>query len=262
MRADEAGRSVASRVLAILEVFEDNGPRLSLSQLSELSGLPVSTTHRIVMQLLEWGALSRDSQGRLQIGRRLWQLGQNADRRLRETARPFLQDLFSLTGETAHLAVREANEALYVDRIYGSKRVPRASRIGGRLPLHATAVGKVLLANEERWFRDAYLEGELEALTQFTHVDPQALSKELDQIVLQGYAIAKEEARVGACSIAVPMGNGVEFGDKSDGAQRIVGAAIGIVTLASHSQQLNRYLPPLQGVARRIHATIHSREPR
>jgi len=259
VRTSEEGRSVASRILAIFEVFERHGPRLSLSQISELSGLPVSTTHRLVAQLLEWGALSRDSQGRFQIGRRLWELGQNADRRLRETARPFLQDLFSLTGETAHLAVREGNEALYVDRIYGSKRVPRATRIGGRLPLHATAVGKVLLAHEEKWFRDAYLAGELAQLTSFTHVDIKALSEELELISARGYAIAGEEARVGACSIAVPVGQYDHDSDATDTSLTLGGVAIGIVTLSSQLPHLTRYLPQLQGVARRIEVTIRSR---
>ncbi|CAG7611901.1 IclR family transcriptional regulator [Leucobacter soli] len=253
MRANEQGRSVASRLLAVFEAFESHGPSLSLSQIAELTGLPVSTAHRIVGELHAWGGLSRDAQGRYQIGMRLWELGQNASRRQRDTARPFLQDLFSLTGETVHLAVREGNEALYVDRIYGSKRVPRASRIGGRLPLHATAVGKVLLAYEEPWFREAYLAGELRALTPATHVDPVALARELAEIAEHGYAITGEEARAGACSIAVPVGSGSGV--------NAVEAAIGLVTLASQMPTLARHVPVLTGVARRIEAAIQHRPP-
>jgi DNA-binding IclR family transcriptional regulator len=110
-----------------------------------------------VGELVQWGALDRDAGGRYHVGLRLWEVAQNAGRQLRDTARPFLQDLFSLTQETAHLAVREGHEALYIDRVYSSRRAPRASRVGGRLPLHATAVGKVLLAYEEPWVREAYL---------------------------------------------------------------------------------------------------------
>lgn len=252
MRSNE-GRSVASRILAVFEAFEAHGPLLSLSQIAEYGELPVSTAHRIVAELQEWGALSRDAQGRYQVGLRLWELAQNASRRLRDTSRPFLQDLFSLTGETSHLAVREGDEALYVDRIYGSKRVPRASRIGGRLPLHATAVGKVLLAFEEGWFREAYLAGDLKAMTPFTHVDPVALAEELAEITACGYAVAGEEARVGACSIAVPvrLGRGSVPGTTQ--------AAIGIVALASQQSTLVRHLPVLQGVARRIEGTFQHR---
>jgi len=253
VRAGESGRTVASRILAVLEAFETHGPILSLSQIAECSGLPLSTTHRIVSELQTWGALARDAQGRYQIGLRLWELAQNASRRLRDTSRPFLQDLFSLTGETAHLAVREGNEALYVDRIYGSKRVPRASRIGGRLPLHATAVGKVLLATEEPWFREAYLAGPLKPLTPQTHVDPAALAAELAEIAERGYAVTGEEARAGACSIAVPvsLGQGAVPGTAD--------AAIGIVALASQLPLLTRHVPVLQGVSRRIEAAFQHR---
>lgn len=254
MRTADPGRSVAQRVLAVLEAFEAHGPSHSLTRIAELTGLPVSTAHRIVGELTEWGALTRDAQGRYQVGIRLWELAQNAGRRLRDTARPFLQDLFSLTGESAHLAVREGNEALYVDRIYGSKRVPRASRIGGRLPLHATGVGKVLLASEERWFREAYLAGPLVALTPHTHVDPRVLADELAQIAGQGFAVTGEEARVGACSIAVPVGAGGGAGTGE------VVAAIGIVAPAAQEMSLPQHLPVLRGVARRIEQAVAQRQ--
>jgi DNA-binding IclR family transcriptional regulator len=217
-----------------------------MSQVAQLSGLPVSTAHRLLAELHAWGALTRDDQGRYQIGLRLWELSQSAGRRLRDTARPYLQDLFSLTQETSHLAIREGNEALYVDRVYSSKRVPQASRIGGRLPLHATAVGKVLLAYEEAWFRDAYLSRQLEARTARTHVDPVGLAEELAQIAEQGYATTLEEARVGACSIAVPVR------DRSGQVE----ASVGLVLLAAQGTTLTRHLPVLRGVAARIESAI------
>jgi DNA-binding IclR family transcriptional regulator len=246
MRTHEPGRSVTSRVLAILEAFETRGPSLSLSQLAGLTGLPISTVHRLAGELYAWGALARDDQGRYQVGLRLWELSQSAGRRLRDTARPYLQDLFSLTQETAHLAIREGNEALYVDRVYSSKRVPRASRIGGRLPLHATAVGKVLLAYEESWFREAYLHGDLEALTVRTRVDPAGLADELAQIAGQGYAVTLEEARVGACSIAVPVGS----------RPGPVEAAVGLVLPSHQGTTMTRHLPVLRGVALRIETAV------
>ena len=136
--------TVTSKVLAIMEVFETSRRALSLTEISEAAGLPLSTTHRLVNELVEWGMLSRGPNGGIQLGLRLWAIAQNAGRQLRETARPFIQDLFALTGETSQLAVRDGNMALFIDRVYGPRRVPRASRVGGRLPLHATAVGKVL----------------------------------------------------------------------------------------------------------------------
>jgi DNA-binding IclR family transcriptional regulator len=225
-----------------LEAFEKVGFALSLSQIADHAGLPLSTTHRLVGELAAWGAVDRDGNGRYHVGLRLWEVSQNAGLLLRDTARPFLQDLFSLTQETAHLAIREGYEALYIDRVYGSKRVPRASRVGGRLPLHATAVGKVLLAYEENWVREAYLCRQLEALTRRTHVNPARLIEELRVVREQGFATALEEVRTGSCSIAVPV---LSDDDRA-------GAAVGLVMLSTHATQMTRHLPALRGVARRI----------
>ncbi|WP_413251054.1 helix-turn-helix domain-containing protein [Sinomonas flava] len=91
--SNEPGRTVTSKSLAILFAFESGRRSLSLSELAEAAHLPLSTTHRLVAELVEWGALARDPQGRIQLGLRLWELGQNAGRALRDTAHPFIQDL-------------------------------------------------------------------------------------------------------------------------------------------------------------------------
>lgn len=236
------GRSVTSKVLAILEVFESGPAPLSLTQIATSAGLPLPTAYRLVGELTEWGALTRDENGRYSVGLRLWEVAQNGGRQLRDTARPFLQDLFSLTQETTHLAVREGHEALYIDRIYSSKRVPRASRVGGRLPLHATAVGKVLLAYEDDWLREAYISRDLEAPTKNTHVNPVRLAEELKRSREQGYATTFEEVRPGSCSIAVPV-----LGESGKAV-----AALGLVLLSTQAPQVTRYLPVMQGIAHRI----------
>jgi DNA-binding IclR family transcriptional regulator len=127
--------------------------------------------------------------------------------------------------------------------------VPRASRVGGRLPLHATAVGKVLLAQEEDWVRDAYLQRRLEASTARTHVNPSRLAEELVEVREQGYATTAEEVRPGSCSIAVPVAVGSE------------GAALGLVMLSNQAANMTRHLPALRGVARRIEAAMTRPQP-
>ncbi len=247
MRGD--GRTVTSKVLALFDAFEGGASALTLTELAAHAELPLPTAHRLVAELLEWGALERDPQGRYRVGLRLWEVAQNAERQLRETVRPHLQDLFSLTQETAHLAIREGHEALYIDRIYSSKRVPRASRVGGRLPLHSTAVGKVLLAQEADWVREAYLERRLEASTARTHVNPVRLAEELAQVREQGFATTAEEVRAGSCSIAVPVAAGAD------------GAALGLVMLSNQASNMTRHLPVLRGVAQRIEAAMARPQP-
>jgi len=243
------GRTVTSKTLALLGAFEDGRNGLSLSDLAAHADLPLPTAHRLVGELVDWGALERDDQGRYSVGLRLWTVAQNGGRRLRDTARPHLQDLFSLTGETAHLAVRDGDHALYIDRVYGSTRVPRASRVGGRLPLHATAVGKVLLALEDDWVREAYLAHRLEAATPHTHVNPGRLAAELRAVRDEGYATTAEEVREGSCSIAVPV--------------RLEGqtVAIGLVMVSTGAHTMTRHLPTLRGVARRIEAAARRPQP-
>ncbi|KFF59400.1 IclR family transcriptional regulator [Cryobacterium sp. MLB-32] len=245
-RTQSPGQSVTSRVLSILASFEHTASARTLTEISQQSGLPQSTAHRLLGELEEWGAVQRDAQGRYQIGLRLWELGQHAGRRLRDVARPYLQDLFGLTQETVHLAIRDGTEVLYIDRVYGSRRVPQASRVGGRLPLHATAVGRAILAFEDGWVRDAVLGGPLAQTTPFTKVDPEALRRELAKVREQNFALASEEVRLGSCSLAVPV-------FQTDGG---IFGAIGIVLPTARAHQLERNLPVLLGTAARLQAAI------
>ncbi|GEP26472.1 IclR family transcriptional regulator [Cryobacterium levicorallinum] len=230
----------------ILASFEASPAARSLSDISRASGLPQSTAHRLLGELEAWGAVQRDAQGRYQIGLRLWELGQHAGRKLRDVARPYLQDLFGLTQETVHFAIRDGSEVLYIDRVYGSRRVPQASRVGGRLPLHATAVGRAILAFEEDWVQGAVLDRPLAARTARTMTDTAELHRELGRIHARGFSLASEEVQLGSCSLAVPVfqSAGCIFG------------GLGIVLPISRMHQLERYLPALLGTAQRLQGGI------
>lgn len=253
------GQSVTGRVLSILAVFEQSLAPRSLTEIARETGMPLSTAHRLLAELEAWDALQRDAHGRYQVGLRLWELGQHAERQVRDTARPLLQDLYTLTQETVHIAVREHTEALYIDRVYGSRRVPQASRVGGRLPLHATAVGKVLLAFEETSLREALLAEPLERRTDSTHVDVTALRSELEVVRERGFALTLNEVRRGSASIAVPI---FQRAVRDADATRPVAAALGLVTNAEFAGTLERHLPALRGIARRIETSVGGFGPR
>lgn len=241
------GSGVLDRLLRLLDAYEATPGPHSIADLTAATGLPKTTVYRMVTTLTNAGLLTR-VEGRYGIGIRFWEIAQHAGRQLRDAARPFLQDLFSLVGETSHLAVREGDEVLYIERLYGSRRLPRASRVGGRLPLHATAVGKAILAFEEEWVREAYLHRDrLERVTRHTIADPGALRRELDEVRLHGWATTREEVRAGSCSVAVPVFQ--SFG---------VVAAVGIVVDPSQAEAMTQFIPSLQGISRRIErATAH-----
>jgi DNA-binding IclR family transcriptional regulator len=202
-----AGASVTSRVLALLGAFDASHRELTLSELARRSGLPVSTAHRLVAELTEWGALRRTGAGTYVVGRRLWDIGLLAPvaRELREVAVPFLHDLYGATLETVHLAVREDDHVLYLETLSGTRSVPVVSTVGSRLPMHATGVGKVLLAYAPDDVRRRVLAGPLQRFLPRTVTSPAILARQLDRVHADGYATTDEEMTQGARSVGVPI---------------------------------------------------------
>ena len=245
-REQGSPHGVVGRALAVLAAFEGTPGSLAVATIAKRAGLPVSTTYRMVAELEEWGALRKGSDGRYQIGVRIWELGQQAGRRLRDRAHPYLQDLFDLTQENVHLAIRDGLQSLYVDKVYNSSKLPVVSRIGGRLPMHATAVGRVLLAAQPEWFVSAYLERELEAPTPRTVTDATELAAIVRSVQRDGYSITVEQMRLGALSVAVPVLYEQE-----------TVASVGLVFEAHRSADAYRVLPMLKGTAEKISAAMH-----
>ena len=237
----EPGRSVTSRVMAVLCAFDPDHRRLTLTAIAERSGMALSTAHRLVRELEASNALVRDTDGRYHIGSPLWELGQLAPSRLREVAYPWLHELFAATGVNLHLAVRDGMEVLYVLKVHGVNAVPIVSRIGARLPMHATGVGKALLAHEPDGFFTAYLTRELERPTPHTITEPGRLARDLAAVRAQGYAFTSEEMTLGSCSAAAPI---IVRGRPI--------AAVGIVVSSRRARELPRLVEPLLAGARAI----------
>lgn len=238
--------SVSARILAVLAAFESTARPLNMAQIAAKTQIPLSSAYRIVKDLETWGALAKNIDGSYQVGVRIWELGQMAGLSQREhVVRPFLQDLFDLVHENVHMAIRQGANALYVDKIYGSKKMPVVSRVGSKLPLHATAVGRVLLAAEPDWFIRAYLDKKLVAPTAKTNLERDSLLSELRMVSRQGYAITVEQMRIGASSLAVPI---VVSGETI--------AAVGMVLEAERSAELLPLLPYLKGTVDRIQVAL------
>ena len=204
--ASDPRPSVTSRVLAILGAFDEHRPRLTLTEIAQAADLPVSTAHRLVGELQAWDAVERDADGRYVVGRRLWKLGTLAPvaRELREASLPAMQDLYEATHENVQIAVREGATALYVERIHGKASVPVLSRPGVPLPLHATGVGKVLLAYAPREVVEQCVEN-LQPITRYTITERGRMLRELAAVRRLGYARTVEEMGYGTCSLAVPV---------------------------------------------------------
>ncbi|GAB3605712.1 IclR family transcriptional regulator [Conyzicola nivalis] len=139
--------SVIERVTIVLGCFGADDQRVGISELARRANLPKSTVSRLVSELVEHRYLERDGAG-VRLGLRLFELGELAaqPKALRTLALAAMADLRDVTGHTVQLAVLEGVEVVYVGVIHGRNPPAPRARIGSRLPAHATAVGKAILA--------------------------------------------------------------------------------------------------------------------
>jgi DNA-binding IclR family transcriptional regulator len=201
------GETVISRAFRLLGAFDPGASELTLEELANASGLSRSTAHRMAGQLVDVGALERSRRG-WQLGTRMFEVGQLVAReqRLRERSVAHMQDLYAATGETVQLAVLDSGAVLYVEIISGHRKVATPSRRGGRMPLHCTALGKVLLAFSEdggqAWLTKAAV---LDARTEHTITDDDRLRRELHEVRIEQVAFDREEAALGLQCVAAPI---------------------------------------------------------
>jgi DNA-binding IclR family transcriptional regulator len=235
--------TAAQRVLAILEAFDEDHLVLTLSEISRRAGLSLSTAHRLVGELREWGALERSVEGRYAIGMRVLELGclEPQGMHLREVALPHLGDLQAAMNANVHLAVRDGHDTVYVESLRARGGAQVLSRLGGRWPLHATGTGQVLLAHASPQFQEEVLALPLQKYTKKTVTDPYELRRVLSDVRRTGVAVADESITHNAIAVAVAI----------RGPRDRVIAAVG-VTLHRENWTPGAALPALTTTARAI----------
>ena len=240
------GESVASRVFAVLDCFRHGQPAMTLSEVASRSGIPLSTTRRLLLELTAWGGTERLPDGNYRIGMRLWELGSLAPRQrdLRDAASPYMHDLYEAARENVQLSVLDGLEVLCLEKLYGRGAVPTETDVGERMPLHATAAGKALLAFSGPEVLRAVVDAGLTRLTANTLVEPGRLTQALRRTRETGLAYSFEERTLGIVSVASPMSG-------PDG--RLLGA-IGIV--ARVGTRLDRLGPAVRTAALTISRAI------
>jgi IclR family transcriptional regulator, acetate operon repressor len=203
----EEGHSLAARVFLVLESCAASPRPLSLVDLVERTGLPKTTLHRLCWKLVELGMLEHVGGG-FRVGRKLFALGSmNTElRRLRAVAMPHLHSLTACTGWATNLAVLSDRRALIVEEVYGASVREMRRMVGVRLPLHATAVGKALLAGFDDDELDELLgDTLLRPFTRTTIARPTVLREQLDDIRRTGVAYSHEEWAIGTSGVASPV---------------------------------------------------------
>ena len=193
----------AARTLDVLEALAA-GP-CSFGELARTLRIPKSSLHGILGTMRDRGWVEQPAEGLVRLGLHALQVGTaylDADEAVARTA-ALLDRLAATTGETVQLARLDGQSVVYLAKRESTHPVRLISTIGGRLPAHATALGKALLAQRDPSDVRRSLTFPLEALTSRTITDWKRLRAALQRTREQGYAVDREEAAEGLCCFAV-----------------------------------------------------------
>lgn len=198
--------SAVGKVMVVLDCFRDTNRHLRLSDITRRTGLPSSTAHRVLNELSAWHALERTPNG-YRVGVRMFGIGsavQTQDR-VYEAATPIMQEVLATTGENVHLSMLDGAEVVFVLKLTGQRSFPILTRPGGRLPAHATASGRVMLAHSSPEVIEAVMRGARQKLTRNTLADTAALMAQLKEARVNGYVTSVGEVSIGSTSVAAPV---------------------------------------------------------
>ena len=244
----EHRESVAGRISMLIGAFDATSPTLSLSQLTERTGLPKSTVHRMADQLVEFKWLERTPTG-YRLGLRFFEVGGLVSSRthLRERALPFLQDLQSGTKHSVHLGILEGHDVVILEKLWGHDSMTLPTRVGGRMPAHCTAAGKALLAFAPDKTIDELITSGLERRTGRTIVVPELFRQELAAVRTAHWALETEENVAGLRCVAAPI--------------RGSGRAIAAVSVSGpvHKIDVSRVVPLVRRCATEIWSQLFGR---
>lgn len=207
MSRSRTGESVLSRAVRIFEAFSPDETVLGVSEIARRSGLHLATASRLIAELSAHGLLAREPDGRVRIGVRLWELASRASptRGLRDAAMPFMEDAHAVIGHHVQLGVLDGDEVIFLERLSAPGAVINYTRIAGRLPLHVSSSGLVLLAFGPRDLQERILAGPLARYTAHTIAAPQRLRTVLAEVRREGHASCAGHVHEDALGLAVPV---------------------------------------------------------
>ena len=199
------GIAVLQKAFDLLELLQGEEEPKSLDELVAASGLAKSTAHRLLANLLGRGYVEKNAAGRYSLGLKLLALGAAVRQRqsLRDLARPIMERLRDLLGETVNLGKLEGETVVYLETVESQQSIRVIGSLGIVDPVHATSIGKAILAwlapHERPVIRN------WKRLTSSTISSAQAFAAELEKVKSQGYAVDDEESMEGGRCIGVPI---------------------------------------------------------
>jgi len=229
---------VLDRAAQIMDCFGFDHKELSVSDIGSRTGLHKSTTHRILMAL-EYNQLIKQNPetGKYHLGIKLFKLGNQAVRQydLRDSCRPHLIRLMDKTKETAHLAVLDGDQVLYLDKVEGPHALRMPSRVGRHITTYCTSLGKAMLSCLEETGVKRLLQSQpFKVFTPNTFRSLDLLLADLRATRRRGYSIDDEEIEIGLRCVGAPI---------YDHTMRMVGA----ISVAAPSARLTTQKLPAFG---------------
>jgi DNA-binding IclR family transcriptional regulator len=200
--------------IRLVELMANSAHALGVSQMAQSLGLPRATVYRLLKTLAQREWVNQDDKTyrlSLRLAGLFHGAGAGSEAALAERLTPLLHQLVNETGETAHFAALDGDRVVYLAKVDSPHPIRMFSQIGWRGPLHATGVGKVLLAWTEERLLPQICERGLARFTPNTIVGKERLKAELAKIRKQGYALDDEELIGGLTCVAVPVMSGDEI---------------------------------------------------
>lgn len=196
------------RSMELLELLKGTTHKYSIAELSEATGLPPSTIHRILQTFCEKKYVIRDEHAHTyQLGPALISLGRSAANnvRIQEAALPILKNLSYNTREDSYLIIQVGDKGLVLNKMDGPNHLKVVEEFGYEMDLHCGAIRKVLLAYQEQNYIDYYLDNILDRPEAFPQISRNALALELKTIREKGIAVSHGEYVHDAVGIGAPI---------------------------------------------------------
>lgn len=197
---------VADRLFFVMETLADTGP-VGLIDLSGRLNLHKSTVHRLLNSLIYMGYARQDPEtGKYSLTFKILEISNKILNKvdILEIARPHLKKLMQQTGETVHFVQIDGNEAVYIDKVESHQNSVRmVSKVGSRIPLYCSGVGKALLATmKPETVKKLWDTSSIHKLTPHTITDYDVFLQKLEEVRKRGYALDNEENEEGVRCIA------------------------------------------------------------
>ncbi|WP_088105891.1 IclR family transcriptional regulator [Halalkalibacter urbisdiaboli] len=199
------------RALKILDLFDEFETELKITDISERMALHKSTVHSLLKTLQKHRYIEQNPEnGKYRLGLKLFERGnfviQSMD--LRTIAKDYLQKLSKVSGKTVHLVVLDGKEGIYIDKVESASATILYSRIGRRIPIHSSGVGKALVAfRSDEEIEQILNHYQFNQHTPNTITDKKRFLEEIEEIRKRGYAVDNEENEPGVFCVAYPVRN-------------------------------------------------------